>query len=235
MLSCVEVRKNFDGHAVLRGVSLGVARGEILGVAGPNGAGKTVLLDVICGFLSLDGGTITLDDREIERLPAWDRTHLGLGRTFQSTIVPDSFSVGELFSVALSCSGRRQAAIGDVRGAARLEAQDDAPCVSLGIMERRKLLLACVALQGPSFFLLDEPTSGLLEAEIDEMREILRTLMELTDAGTIVVEHRLEFLTSVAERVVVLDQGRELAVGTPEDVFQRAVVREAYFGKERGN
>jgi branched-chain amino acid transport system ATP-binding protein len=115
------------------------------------------------------------------------------------------------------------------RSLARFEADDRRVSAELDTLDRRKLLLACVLMRGPTVLMLDEPCSGLLQEEIDEIDEIIRTIRDETQASVIVVEHRLELLTAIAERVAVLDEGRKIAEGPPAEVFDDPVVRAAYF------
>ena len=230
-LSCSGIRKHFGGSVVLHEVSLAVGRAEILGVAGPNGAGKTTLFDILSGHVSHDAGGVELNGRDITNAPAYTRARLGLARTFQSPLVPSSLTVGETLTAArLAWSPKLGTTeVQDARALARLEADDRRVSAELDTLDRRKLLLACLLMRKPTVLMLDEPCSGLLQEEIGEIDEIIRAIRDLTQASVIVVEHRLELLTAIAERVAVLDEGRKIAEGPPADVFDDPVVRAAYF------
>lgn len=232
MLSCAGIRRSFGGLVVLDDVSLSVRGGEILGVAGPNGAGKTTLFDVLSGHVKADAGSVEFDGRDVTHLSAHRRARLGLGRTFQSPLVPAGLTVGETLAaarVAWSPSLDR-ADVRRVRELVRLQAKDEgSPSGFLGALDRRKLLLACLLMRRPRALLLDEPCSGLLQSEIDETDEIIRAVQAETDAAVVVVEHRLELLLAVAERVIVLDEGRQIAEGPPAEIFADPAVRAAYF------
>jgi branched-chain amino acid transport system ATP-binding protein len=115
------------------------------------------------------------------------------------------------------------------RALARLDAPDDRLSGGLDTLNRRKLLLACLLMRRPIVLLLDEPCSGLLREEIDEIDEVIRRIRDETGAAVLVVEHRLELLTAIAGRVVVLDEGRMIAEGPPGEVFDDPAVRVAYF------
>jgi branched-chain amino acid transport system ATP-binding protein len=230
-LSCSGIRKHFGGFVVLNEVSLELGPGEILGVAGPNGAGKTTLFDILSGYVRHDGGRVELDGKDITHTPAYARARRGLARTFQSPLVPTSLTVGETLNAACLASSPKLGS-DDVEGArllARLEAEDHRLSGELDTLDRRKLLLACLLMRGPTVLMLDEPCSGLLREEIDEIDEVIRGIRDETGAAVIVVEHRLELLAAIADRVAVLDEGRKIAEGHPSKVFDDPVVRAAYF------
>jgi branched-chain amino acid transport system ATP-binding protein len=231
VLSCSGIRKRYGGFVVLDEVSLVFGPAEILGIAGPNGAGKTTLFDVISGHAKQDAGRVELRGQDITHAPAYARARAGLARTFQSPLVPTSLTVGETLTAArLAWSPKLDAS--DVEGAralSRLEAGDERLSGVLDTLDRRKLLLACLLVRKPAVLMLDEPCSGLLREEIDEIDEIIRGIRDRTGAAVIVVEHRLELLTAVADRVAVLDEGRKIAEGPPGEVFDDPAVRAAYF------
>jgi branched-chain amino acid transport system ATP-binding protein len=231
VLTCSGIRKHFGGFVVLDDVSLAIAAAEILGIAGPNGAGKTTLFDVLSGHVRQDGGSVELEQKDITRAPAHARARAGLARTFQSPLVPTTLTVGETLEAARVAwspkLGPEEVSRG--RALARLDAPDDRLWGGLDTLNRRKLLLACLLMRRPIVLLLDEPCSGLLREEIDEIDEVIRRIRDETGAAVLVVEHRLELLTAIAGRVVVLDEGRMIAEGPPGEVFDDPAVRVAYF------
>jgi branched-chain amino acid transport system ATP-binding protein len=231
VLSCSGIRKQFGGFVVLDDVSLALGRAEILGVAGPNGAGKTTLFDIVSGHVKHDAGRVELDGQDITNAPAYARARAGLARTFQSPLVPSALTVGEtLMAARLAWSPKLAAAdVEQARALARFETEDDRPSAVLDTLDRRKLLLACLLMRKPTVLMLDEPCSGLLREEIDEIDEVIRGIRDRTGAAVIVVEHRLELLTAIADRVAVLDEGRKIAEGPPREVFDDPAVRAAYF------
>jgi branched-chain amino acid transport system ATP-binding protein len=231
VLSCVGIRKHFGGFVVLHDVSLEVGVSEILGVAGPNGAGKTTLFDILSGYVRPDGGTVELDAQDATRLPAYARARAGLARTFQAALVPAALTVGETLEAARLAwfpkLGPEDVSKG--RALARLDVPDGRPSAVLDTLNRRKLLLACLLMRSPKLLMLDEPCSGLLREEIDEIDGVIRRIRDETGAAIMVVEHRLELLTAIADRVAVLDEGRKIAEGPPAEVFDDPAVRVAYF------
>lgn len=231
MLSGQNIRKTYGAFVALGGVSISVEGGKILGVAGPNGAGKTTLFDVLTGRVKPDSGSVMLDGVDVTRQGAFKRARHGLARTFQAPIVPTSLTVGETLEVARTAYAPRidKADEAALRALTNFTAPDGKLTGSLDTLDRRKLLLCSVLLHKPKVLLLDEPCSGLLSDEISEIETIIRRLVTETGMAACVVEHRLEILEALAEQVLVLDAGDEIALGSPHDVFQDPKVREAYF------
>ena len=231
MLEGREIRKTYGAFVALGGVSISVEGGKILGVAGPNGAGKTTLFDVLTGRVRPDTGSVTLDGVDVTRQGAFQRARQGLARTFQAPLVPTSLTVGETLEVARSAYAPRvekadEAALRLLTG---FTAPDGKVTGSLDTLDRRKLLLCSVLLHRPKVLLLDEPCSGLLTDEIKEIEDIIRRLVDDSGMAVCVVEHRLEILEALAEQVLVLDAGEQIALGSPAAVFNDPKVRAAYF------
>jgi branched-chain amino acid transport system ATP-binding protein len=230
-LACSGLRKRYGGFVVLKDVSLSVAPGQILGVAGPNGAGKTTLFDILSGHTRQHAGLVELNGHDVTSAPAHVRARRGLARTFQSPLVPSSLTVAETLEAARVSSRPHldRAEVARGRSLARLTSDDRRPSAELDTLGRRKLLLACLLMRRPTVLMLDEPCSGLVQQEIDEIDQIIREVRTETGAAVIVVEHRLELLAAVAERVAVLDEGKKIAEGHPAEVFNDPAVRAAYF------
>ncbi|MFN8203351.1 MAG: ATP-binding cassette domain-containing protein [Solirubrobacteraceae bacterium] len=230
-LAGVGLRKRFGALAALDGVSLAVEAGEVLGIAGPNGAGKSTLFDVLSGHVTADEGRIELDGRDITGLSAHRRARLGLARTFQSPIVPTELGAGEV----LTAARRAWASSASLRTTTEscrlvhLEVAAATPAGQLDTLARRKLLLGCLLMRRPSVLLLDEPCSGLLADEVDEMEAIIRHVRDETGLAIVVVEHRLELLTAISDRILVLDQGAVIIDGAASEVFADPAVQAAYF------
>ncbi len=228
---CKSVSLSLGGRLILSNVELMAKRGEIMGLVGPNGAGKTSLFEVLCGRYAPDEGQVILKDEDITRTPFHRRAQMGLGRTYQSPVVPASLTVEETFRAArkshLPFLSRH-----DAEWAARmvnLNIHPETPAAALGAFDRRKLLLACLMMREPKVLLMDEPASGLINSEIDELDIILRELVDEYAIGVVLIEHRLELLSAVADACVVLDLGEVIAHGTPAHVFDDPRVNAAYF------
>ena len=231
LFGCDRIDLSLSGRDILRQVSLTARSGEILGLVGPNGAGKTALFEVLCGRYVASAGKVTLDGKDITHLPFHKRTQLGLGRTYQSPIVPASLTIAETFRATRKAC-RPYLSRQEAEWAARLvhlQSPWGTPAAALGAFERRKLLLACLMMRAPRVILMDEPASGLINAEIDGLDLIMRTLVDEYDIALILIEHRLELLSAVADACIVLDLGEVIASGDPQSVFDDPRVKAAYF------
>ena len=231
LFGCKGICLSLGGRQILLDVDLEVKPSQILGLVGPNGAGKTSLFEVLCGRYRPDFGEVTFEGQTVTGMPFHQRARAGLGRTYQSPVVPASLTVAETFRAARK-SYPPFLSRHDAEWAGRLVHLDVAwsmPAAALGAFDRRKLLLACLMLRRPKVLLMDEPASGLINAEIDELDLILRRLVDEYKIGVVLIEHRLELLAAVADQCAVLDLGEVIATGTPQDVFSNARVKAAYF------
>ncbi|MDR3468627.1 MAG: ATP-binding cassette domain-containing protein [Xanthobacteraceae bacterium] len=229
---CEGISLALGGRVILKDVSLFVRRGELLGLIGPNGAGKTSLFEVLSGRYHQQQGSVFLGERRLDRLDIHRRARLGVARTYQSPVVPNALTIGETLRAARKAYAPYMSAH-DAEWAARLvrlEAAWDRPSGSLDTFDRRKLLLACLMMRRPTVLLMDEPASGLINTEIAELDLLLRKLADEYHLAIILIEHRLELLGAIADRVCVLDLGVMIAEGGPEQVFGDERVRAAYFG-----
>lgn len=234
-LTCSDIRASYGAFVVLEGVTFSVVSGDIVGIAGPNGAGKTTLFDVFTGRVKAEFGRIQLMDQDVTNLSTHRRARLGLARTFQAPLVPAGLTVGETLAAAQAAYAPtiEQSEVEATREIVGFREENDRLSGELDTLERRRLLLCCLLLRKPKVLLLDEPCSGLEVSEIDEMQVMIELINARIGLAVVVVEHRLEFLHSIADRVTVLHEGRTIAEGAPADVFMEPVVREAYFEAPR--
>jgi branched-chain amino acid transport system ATP-binding protein len=235
---------DIGGATILADVGLEVREGDLLGVIGPNGAGKTTLFNLVSGLARPTSGSIELDGRDITKDPPFRRTRAGLGRTFQVSNVFPLLSVHENVRLAA------EAALGGTmriwRRASRVReagdrADDSLERVGLGRRARiaasllshgdkRKLELAMVLAGGSRVILLDEPMAGVAMEDVDELAELIRSVH--ADGRTVLmVEHHMEVVTGLAERIAVLHHGRLLAVDTPDAIMRNQTVQQAYLGE----
>ena len=230
-LSCEGVRKTYGAFVALSETAITVEPGEILGLAGPNGAGKTTLFDVLSGRTRGDSGAVTLAGRDVTKISTHRRARLGLARTFQAPLVPTALSVGETLRAARDAYGpyATDESVKHARELVGLASDDAMLAGGLDTLERRKLLLACLLQRETTVLLMDEPCSGLLADEIEEIDAVIRRIVDERGCAVIVVEHRLELLFAIAQRVVVLDAGAVIAEGPAKEVFELPIVRKAYF------
>jgi branched-chain amino acid transport system ATP-binding protein len=244
LLRITDLAKRFGGIVATDDVNLDVPEGELHAVIGPNGAGKTTLIAQLSGQLLADSGSIRFAGTDITRVPAWRRSHLGLARSFQITsLFPD---LSALDNVALAVqahaghsfyfwrkarldAGLRQpasAALEEVGLAHRADAR--ASLLSHG--EHRLLELAMALAGNPRLLLLDEPMAGLGPDESARMVEMLRRLK--SRYTILLVEHDMEAVFALADRITVLVYGRVIASGAPDAIRADAQVREAYLGED---
>jgi branched-chain amino acid transport system ATP-binding protein len=228
---CEDLSLDLGGREVLRNISLELYQGEVLGIIGPNGAGKTSLLEILSGRYRPKTGKVYLEGRDINNLSLFERARLGIGRTYQTPIVPEDLTVGETMKAARQAFRPWLTRFDAEYGAdlVHFRVPQDVPTVSLKTFERRKLLMASLLMRQPKVLLMDEPAAGLINAEIDEIDQILRTLSKEMNLAVLIVEHRIELLESIADRVIVMDAGEIIARGELADIIKSPAVRAAYF------
>ena len=222
------VVKRYGGTPAVDGVSIAVAAGEIVCLVGPNGAGKTTLLDVISGDLEADEGRVLVLGHDVSRAPVHRRARLGLARTFQTPSLFGTLTVGEHLTLA------RQEARGTQQLPESYRRLEDslsgvaAERLSLG--DRRSLEIAVALAGGPRLLLLDEPAAGLSPDEAHELARALLAVRDQLGCAMLAVEHDMEIVRMLADRVVVLHQGAVLRQGSFEEVHVDGRVRDAYLG-----
>lgn len=231
VLECAELGWSVGGTRILDGVGFTVEAGEFVAVIGPNGAGKTSLFNALSGLVRPVEGRILLRGRDVTREPPHRRARRGLARTFQSSSVFPTMTVAEHVELArrVGGSGGSEA---DVLARVRLDHRAGMLAGELSHGDRRKLELALVlAGGGPGrVLLLDEPMAGMSAEEVPELVEVLRDVHRSGGHAVLMVEHHLEVLMSLADRVLVLHRGALLADGTPAQVGADPAVQEAYLG-----
>ena len=228
------VSRSFAGVEALREVTLELRPGEVVGLIGPNGAGKSTLVNVLSGFDRPTGGRVLLEGRDVTRWPAHRRGRRGLARTFQHSHAFGGLSVRENVEVAALGVGasqreaaRRTNELLDLLG---LAGYADRPASALAHGDERRLGVARALAGDPRFVLMDEPAAGLSEAEVPRFAEAIGTVRE-RGAGVLLVDHNIALVMEVCERIHVLDQGRTLAEGTPQEIRADLGVAAAYLGE----
>lgn len=226
--------KSFGALRALDGVDLCLERGERLGVIGPNGSGKSTMFRIVSGVLRPDQGQVLLDGREVTGLPCWKICRLGLALTGQIPAPLTGMTVREnVLAAAMFGGGLGGAAARRLTGE-RLELVGLAevagrPAEGLTVAQRRRLELARALATNPKVLLLDENLAGLTPAEIEQALELLRRVNAM-GVGLIMVEHVMQAVTGLCQRVVVLDNGVVIAQGAPEQVVRDPEVIRAYLG-----
>ena len=244
LLAVTGLVKRFGGLVATDGVDLTVEACELHAVIGPNGAGKTTLINQLSGEIAPDAGTLRFADRDITHEPVYRRALLGLGRSYQITSVFPEFDA--LTNVMLAVQGhtghsfafwrplaaeaalmeRAHAALAEVGLAARARV----PVAALAHGERRQLEMAMTLAPGPRLLLLDEPMAGMSLAESERLVELLARLKR--SYGILLVEHDMDAVFKLADRISVLVYGRVIACGTAEEIRANPDVRTAYLGEQ---
>jgi branched-chain amino acid transport system ATP-binding protein len=234
MLRAVGISRSFEGVQALAEVDLKLARSEVVGLIGPNGAGKTTLVNVITGFDFPTTGRVELEERDVTRWSPQRRGRAGLARTFQhghafkELTVRENVEVAALGVGASSRDARRRAQ--RLLGALGLVARADQNAGALPHGDERKLGVARALATEPRFVLMDEPAAGLTEAEVPDLAAVVRSVRDDHGVGVLLIDHNVTLILDVCDRIHVLDQGRTLAEGTPEEIRKNIDVANAYLG-----
>jgi branched-chain amino acid transport system ATP-binding protein len=229
------ISRRFGGLLAVDDVSFDVAAGEIVGLIGPNGAGKTTVFDIVSGHIAPHSGKVILDGRDVTNMPAARCARAGIGRTFQlvkplsSLTVHENVMVGALFHYRTAEARERAAQIVHRVGMADLM---DQSAHSLTLESRKRLELARALSINPRVLLLDEILAGLNATEVNDSLELISEFARTDGLGVIMIEHILHAVMSLADNVVVLDYGRKIAEGKPDEVVRHPKVVSAYLGSD---
>ncbi|MFH2126552.1 MAG: ABC transporter ATP-binding protein [Pseudomonadota bacterium] len=229
-----DLTKNFGGLAAVSEVSFEVRRGEILGLIGPNGAGKTTLFNLISGLLVSNRGSIKLEGEELTKLPPYKRSTMGVGRTFQ-VVRPFDMTVLENVMVPIfahyKTSREAKEKAFEILEMVRMDKLADKMPANLTLAQRKRIEVARALATKPKLLLLDEVLAGLNPTEVAENLPLIR---QVRDSGVTIlfIEHLMDAMMAISERVLVMDQGALIACGTPDEVTSDQCVITAYLGEE---
>jgi branched-chain amino acid transport system ATP-binding protein len=239
LLEVKEVSKNFGGLRANDRVSFRVAKGEVVGLIGPNGAGKTTLFNCIAGFYSPSEGTILFDGRDITRLKDFEIARLGLARTFQVYTAAGDLNVLEniMIGAFLKTRSRREALhqSREIMAFMDIEAQGKNLMTELPVAAQKRVTLATTLAADPKMILLDEVAAGLNPSEIEEFIGLLQQINQQRGITLLLTEHVMELVMRLSHRVVVLESGRKIAEGDPQEVVKSEAVIKAYLGESYVN
>jgi len=235
VLEVKEVYKNFKGKKILKGISLFVDRGEIVGLLGPNGAGKTTLFNSIIGFIGIDKGSILLEGEDITHLPPFKRAEKGLAFLPQEHSLFEDLTVIENLMIFLEFfTNNRNEALAK----AEMLLEDfglidlkDQKAYTLSGGQKRRLEIARSLITNPEYILFDEPFAGLDPIIVSEIRKVILRLKE-NGIGILITDHNVRETIKMVDRVYIISEGRVLAQGKPEDVVKIKEVKKTYLGEE---
>ena len=248
MLETQDLSIRFGGHVAVNAVSCAFAPGTLTAIVGPNGAGKTTYFNLISGQLKASSGSVRLDGRELGGLAPSQRTRAGLGRAFQLTNLFPGLSVLENVRLAVQATqdGRHRRGLNlwsiwsdhrrlteraesILRSVAMLERRDT-PVASLPHGDQRKLEVALLMALEPRVYMFDEPTAGMSHDEAPVILDLIRALKKDQSKIILLVEHKMDVVRELADRIIVLTNGSLVADGPPAEVIASPVVQEAYLG-----
>jgi len=234
LLEVKEVSKDFGGLRANDRVSFRVDKGEVVGLIGPNGAGKTTLFNCIAGFYSLSEGTILFDGRDITRLKDFEIARLGLARTFQVYTAAGDLNVLEniMIGAFLKTRSGREALhqSREIMAFMGIEAQGKNLMTELPVAAQKRVTLATTLAADPKMILLDEVAAGLNPSEIEEFIGLLQQINQQRGITLLLTEHVMELVMRLSHRVIVLESGRKIAEGDPQEVVKSEAVIRAYLG-----
>jgi lipopolysaccharide export system ATP-binding protein len=230
-----DLKKRYRRREAVKGVSLGIAPGEVVGLLGPNGAGKTTIFYMIVGLVRPDAGTVLLNGQDITRLPMHRRARLGLGYLPQEPSVFRKLSVREnilafLEETGLS-SGEREERLRELLAEMRISHVEDSKGYSLSGGERRRVEIARSLVISPVFLLLDEPFAGIDPISIADLQQVILRLKE-KGIGVIITDHNVRDTLTVCDRAYIISEGEILLEGNPGDIASSPRVREIYLGEQ---
>jgi ABC-type branched-subunit amino acid transport system ATPase component len=240
--------RHYGGVIAVEHVDLEVRRGEILGLIGPNGAGKTTLFEMLSGFTRAQTGSVAYNGQDISKLSPTKRARMGLGRSFQDASLFYTLTVEETVSVALErvhrtrifaallglpgTRRRRHAEAREILAMMGLTGYRHTPVKDLSTGVRRITEFACLMALRPAVLLLDEPAAGIAQRETEALGTVLRRLKRELDLTLVIVEHDIPLLMGLADRIVAMEAGKVLMVGTPEEVRSAPEVIRSYLGTD---
>jgi branched-chain amino acid transport system ATP-binding protein len=235
ILEITQLEKHFGGVMANFNISFSLSTGDIMGLIGPNGAGKTTLFNCIAGYHKPDNGKVFFNGKDITGWPPYETNRAGIARTFQVIESSGDLSIHEEIMVGAFCRTRNRhdamAQAGDIIQVMGLEALAEKNLSELPVAAQKRVGLARAVATRPSLIMLDEVAAGLTSSEIEEMKTLILGIKERFDLTVFIIEHVMQLVMDLSHRVIVLDSGRKIAEGKPEEVADNEDVIRAYLGE----
>ena len=232
-LSVENLGKQYEGRPVVRGVSLSIQRGEVVGLLGPNGAGKTTCFYIITGLIKPDYGTILLNEQDITELPMYRRARLGLGYLPQEASIFRGLTVEQniraVLEVVEKSFPRREELLEELLGEFSITHLRRTPSLALSGGERRRVEIARTLASRPDFVLLDEPLAGIDPIATNDIRDLIKHLKE-RGIGVMITDHNVRDTLNIVDRAYIIHDGMVLMDGLPADIVGNEDVRRVYLG-----
>ncbi len=232
-LAAENLMKSFKRRPVVRGVSMSVKRGEVVGLLGPNGAGKTTCFYMITGLIPADRGRISIDGHDVTNLPMYQRARLGVGYLPQEASIFRGLTVEQnlraVVELVVNNKDKQQTIIDDLLNEFHITHLRGAPALALSGGERRRVEIARALATSPSFMLLDEPFAGIDPLAIAEIRELVAHLKE-RGLGVLITDHNVRETLDIIDRAYIIHEGEVLLEGAPGDIVGDEDVRRVYLG-----
>lgn len=232
-LTASSLKKAYKGRQVVKGVSLAVGRGESVGLLGPNGAGKTTTFYMITGLVPADDGKVTLDGRDITRLPMYQRARLGVGYLPQEASIFRGLSVEQNIMAILELvepkKKKRKEKLDSLLEEFKITRLRKSPSIALSGGERRRCEIARALASDPAFMLLDEPFAGIDPLAVGDIQDLVRHLTN-RGIGVLITDHNVRETLSLVDRAYVIADGQVLTHGNPQEIIQNEDVRRVYLG-----
>jgi branched-chain amino acid transport system ATP-binding protein len=249
LLQTRNLRKEFGGLVAVDDVSISIEEHTTHSIIGPNGAGKTTLFNMISGVLRPTRGAVIFKGKNITHLPVHRIVHEGIGRSYQITNIFPSLTVVENIRLAAQAMGKHSlnffhsaenfpqyfARAGEVIDLVDLNGKENALALNLSHGEKRKLEIAIMLASDPELLLLDEPTAGMSSEQVPALLDIIKKIRELGTKTIVLVEHRMDMVMSISDRITVMHLGNVLAEGTPREISNTQSVQDAYLGALYGD
>jgi len=235
-LAATHLRKSYKKRVVVDDVSLEINTGDVVGLLGPNGAGKTTCFYMMVGLVPMDGGEITLEGARISHLPMHKRAKLGLGYLPQEPSVFRGMTVEENILAILETrnnmsQAKRYERLQQLLDELHINERRDTRGISLSGGERRRVEIARALASEPRFMLLDEPFAGVDPISVLEIQQLIRHLQQL-GIGVLITDHNVRETLKICDRAYILNDGRVLTAGTPQDILYNEDVRKVYLGED---